>query len=53
MHSNPCDVLDTVHQAVDGLVETVARGGVRDMSHEELTGCTATVRREQARRTRS
>ncbi len=49
MHSNRSDVLDTVHQAVDGLVETVAGGGVRDLTHEELTELTATVRREQAR----
>ncbi len=49
MRSTRTDVLDTVHQAVDGLVETVAAGGVRDLSHDELTGLTAAVRREQAR----
>ena len=49
MHSTRSDVLDTVHQAVDALVETVAAGGVRDLSHDELTELTATVRREQAR----
>ena len=32
-----------------GLLETVAGGGVRDLSHDELTELTATVRREQAR----
>ena len=38
-----------MHQAVDALVETVAGGGVRDLSHDELTELTAAVRREQAR----
>ena len=49
MHSNRSSVLDTVHQAVDGLVESVAGGGVRDLSHDELTELTAAVCREQAR----
>jgi hypothetical protein len=49
MHSKQLEVLGTVHQAVAGLVETVADGGVRDLSHDELTALTAAVRREQAR----
>jgi hypothetical protein len=49
MYSNRLELLDTLHQAVDGLLETVADGGVRDLSHEELTELTAAVRREQAR----
>ncbi len=49
MYSNRLDPLGTVHQAVDALVETVADGGVRDLSHDELTALTAAVRREQAR----
>ena len=49
MYSNRLELLDTVHQAVDGLVETVGDGGIRDLTHDELTELTAAVRREQAR----
>lgn len=41
--------LATVHDTLDTLLDSLANGGVRDLTHEQMTGLVATARRAQAR----